>query len=548
MNRPLSFRAYLTALIVITATVPLVLVSYPLVHLVEGIYERLSISQLRLLAETSARETAQELEYARISAQSLAHDSDLQRGAQTSLFVDKAEFLMEAYRRDHPLVSQVLLFDNQGDAEHLVANIPNGAPVLQEPTLARAPEPGESARFELRPDDIWLKVPVESLLRHPVGLLLARISRAHLGQDIAQHARPPYALTLRQTGTPLPAAIREDVQAQAPIELTGGQPLELAATEPRSVQAAEIRANVWQIAAFAGLAILLMGGLGLWIARRTVRPIRRLSDQVRQYSLGHYEVPAPPMDFLEFSEIAGLLGVMSAQIQSQLQDAAERERTKGQIERTRMEAELLSLRQQMQPHFLFNVLNNISSQISSNPADAQRMISMLSDLYRLVLDSSGDQSGLPTLTLERELSIAQKYLELQQMRFGARLQFSIDCPPAAGRLPVPSLMIQTLIENALKHGVSNAREGGRVEVVITLEAPDDRGTSYVCEVRNSGAPLRVDPRPALGTGLANTRKRLALLFGETEANFEISSRRDGWTVARFRFGVGSREKRSEQRG
>ncbi len=183
-----------------------------------------------------------------------------------------------------------------------------------------------------------------------------------------------------------------------------------------------------------------------------------------------------------------------------------------------------TLEQQMRPHFLFNALNSLAELIESGQENAAETAYKLSDLYRQILANS----GLKTARLSSEMEIARAYLELEQVRFGDRLQFEIRAPDDGGEIFLPSLMLQTLVENAVKHGIAPAVEGGRVLIEISLDA----GKGYRLSVANTGAPLVEQLQD--GTGLANTRARLDLLYGNRHC-FEIRGDRQGRTIAAFHF-------------
>lgn len=186
------------------------------------------------------------------------------------------------------------------------------------------------------------------------------------------------------------------------------------------------------------------------------------------------------------------------------------------------EARYHTLENQMRPHFLFNALNSLAELIESGREDAAETTYKLSNLYRQILANS----GLKTASLESEVEIVRDYLELEQLRFGSRLRFEFRLPDNCDRIYLPSLMLQTLVENAVKHGVAPAVEGGEVLIEICSE-----GDGYGLKVENSGSPLK--QQLANGTGLANTKARLDLLYGNRHG-FELRSE-NGCTIASFRF-------------
>lgn len=198
--------------------------------------------------------------------------------------------------------------------------------------------------------------------------------------------------------------------------------------------------------------------------------------------------------------------------------------TREQMQRERAgiaEARFNTLKMQMRPHFLFNSLNSLSELIECDPSRAGEMSQRLADLYRAILDVS----KTPTVTLAKEIRIAQLYLDIEKIRFGSRLQTVLNVSPWHENAHVPSLVVQTLAENAVKHGISKARGGGQITVAVV-----ERHNDLWLEVRNTGAPLE-DTRTE-NTGLTNTRERLAITFGENHG-FALT-REQNETVARFR--------------
>jgi len=173
--------------------------------------------------------------------------------------------------------------------------------------------------------------------------------------------------------------------------------------------------------------------------------------------------------------------------------------------------ELHVLKNQMQPHFLFNSLNTLAEMIETKKEDTAEVVHELSDLYRELLENSKQA----LCTLESELKIIEKYLSLEKRRMRDRLHFQIQHPENEEKIYIPSLLLQTLVENAIKHSISKSINGGYLEVNFqNLE------TGYRAHVKNSGAFQ--NKKTDKGTGLANSEKRLKLLYGE-KAKFEIQS-------------------------
>lgn len=177
------------------------------------------------------------------------------------------------------------------------------------------------------------------------------------------------------------------------------------------------------------------------------------------------------------------------------------------------EAQYNLLETQMQPHFLFNSLNVLSELIYVNPDLACNVTQQLADLYREILANSKSNFS----NLGSEISILKKYIQIQKIRFGDRIHFKSNIGAEHFDVAVPSLILQTLVENAIKHGLSPRQEGGEIELYLT---PVD--TMYEITVANTGELLKSDTvlfqRPTgrnQGTGLQNTKNRLELFYGRS---------------------------------
>jgi two-component system, LytTR family, sensor kinase len=186
--------------------------------------------------------------------------------------------------------------------------------------------------------------------------------------------------------------------------------------------------------------------------------------------------------------------------------------------------ELQILRSQLDPHFLFNALHIISELVHVDPARADRMVARLGDLLRMsaVLARSSD------VALRKELEFVNAYLEIQQARFGERLHVIHNVDAATLDAAVPSLVVQPLVENAIRHGTSRRAGAGHVEIVTRRV-----GSSLEIEVLDDGPGLRADQAPDEGIGIGHTRARLAQLYG-SDAALELEPRAGGGTTARIR--------------
>jgi signal transduction histidine kinase len=163
------------------------------------------------------------------------------------------------------------------------------------------------------------------------------------------------------------------------------------------------------------------------------------------------------------------------------------------------EAQNLALRMQLQPHFLFNTLNSVSALVHADPDAADRMIGRLGDFLRVTLDASPDQ----LVPLRKELAFIESYLAIERIRFQDRLEVRVEVTPDLLDAKVPSFILQPLVENALKHGLSDRPRG-----VLTLRARRDSDL-LVLEVQDDGEGFVADRE---GLGLSNVRARLGLLY------------------------------------
>jgi PAS domain S-box-containing protein len=225
------------------------------------------------------------------------------------------------------------------------------------------------------------------------------------------------------------------------------------------------------------------GGRWLWI-QLDAKPVRRTADD----------------------EIAAVAGVMR-------DISGERQAVQSRISAIEIEAQLRTLRSQINPHFLFNALNSVRALIGRQDSKAKSMITSLGSLLREVL--AGRDAKLQSV--EKEIEIVRDYLEVEAIRFGDRLRYKIACPPDLLSQRVPGMLILTLVENAVKHGVSKLEKGGGIEIIIA-HAPNSE--ALVVFVVNDGSLVVEDRNTYSGQGLANTRERI-LLSTEGRGSFEI---------------------------
>jgi len=204
-------------------------------------------------------------------------------------------------------------------------------------------------------------------------------------------------------------------------------------------------------------------------------------------------------------------------------------------ERDAAQARLMLLQSQLEPHMLFNTLANLRALIGADPASAQQMLDRLGDYLRATL--GGSRATLHPL--EDEFERLADYLELIAVRMGPRLTYRLDLPDALRAAKVPTLLLQPLVENAIRHGLEPQVAGGSVWVSAQAMADDAGGTPLALQVRNSGAPLAAplpgaDGAPGRSFGLIQVRERLRTLYG-AQATFELIADNAGHTCANIIF-------------
>jgi len=177
-------------------------------------------------------------------------------------------------------------------------------------------------------------------------------------------------------------------------------------------------------------------------------------------------------------------------------------------------AQLQALQSQLEPHFLFNTLNGISSLVVEGRSEAAAaMIARLSDFLRLTLKVA----GTPQITLADELVFVRQYLEIQRLRFGERLSFAIEVTPEAMQVLVPSMLLQPLVENSVRHAILPRAIGGRVVVSARTYPAHAAAETLILSVDDDGPGMQKAASPSSGIGLSNTATRLAVLYGGAAA-------------------------------
>lgn len=186
-----------------------------------------------------------------------------------------------------------------------------------------------------------------------------------------------------------------------------------------------------------------------------------------------------------------------------LKERTQQEERNKETERLMRDAELSNLRQQLQPHFLFNSLNSISALTIAQPEQARKMIEQLSDFLRGTVKKEGNQ----LISLHDELHHLQLYLDIEKVRFGHRLTTKVTADKTLQGMKLPALLLQPVLENAIKFGLYDTTG----EVVISLGVSVDRNDLLI-EIKNPFDPETAPPKSGTGFGLSSVQRRLALLY------------------------------------
>jgi two-component system LytT family sensor kinase len=207
----------------------------------------------------------------------------------------------------------------------------------------------------------------------------------------------------------------------------------------------------------------------------------------------------------------------------------ERELREREVGKLATEAELRALRAQINPHFLFNALTTIGYLIQTAPPRALQTLLRLTALLRAVLRSEGELT-----TLGRELELIEAYLDIERARFEDRLRVSIEVPPRLRQVRVPPLVLQPLVENAIKHGIARKQVGGELTIHARIEDGDDERRQLVLVVQDSGAgasPDALERGRTGGVGLRNVERRLTFQYGPAASLVIRTAVDQGMTVA-----------------
>jgi hypothetical protein len=208
----------------------------------------------------------------------------------------------------------------------------------------------------------------------------------------------------------------------------------------------------------------------------------------------------------------------------QLAEEKSSEAERHNIHRQLTEARLQALQAQVEPHFLYNTLANVQALIEVDPPAAGVMVGHLIDYLRAALPKMRESNS----TVAQEVELARAYLNILQMRMGERLRFDIALEPAAASCALPPLMLPSLVENAIKHGLEPVRQGGHIEIFARIE-----NASLVIGVRDNGRGLQTAQNETIdGVGLTNIRERLQAMYGD-QASLMLDENPEGGVCARI---------------
>ena len=230
--------------------------------------------------------------------------------------------------------------------------------------------------------------------------------------------------------------------------------------------------------------------------------------------LAIYETKVFYIDFLKVSlpwrAITGILFysvfIMLYYLIIYYEDLQEKTQNETKLNTLIQEAKLNALKSQINPHFLFNSLNSISSFTISNPEKAQEMIIKLSDFLRYSLGHDKNEKT----SLKNELNNLQKYIDIEKVRFGKRMNFSLEIPDNCYEIPIPNMILQPLIENTIKHGVYNSSE----EVKVTLSCKNENNR-LIIKLKNN-YNQKTSNKKGEGIGLKNIGQRLQLIYNRSD--------------------------------
>jgi len=224
--------------------------------------------------------------------------------------------------------------------------------------------------------------------------------------------------------------------------------------------------------------------------------------------------------YLEYAIAFSIIHVIDS-----LKKLKQREQQAAQLRELSNQQQIANLKAQLNPHFLFNTLNSINAMVSRDVEQTRNMIAMLSEMLRYSLDSFETER----VPLEEEIGFVEKYLELEKHRYGDRLSYAIEVDERLSNVEIPPMTIQPIVENAVKHGVAPAEDGGAVTIDISR---NQKGMKIQVTDTGQGIPNPEKLAESDGIGIRNTNKHLKKRYGE-EATLQFESEEKGGTKVWF---------------
>ena len=262
----------------------------------------------------------------------------------------------------------------------------------------------------------------------------------------------------------------------------------------------------------AAFVFALWFSFAVWVSHPPTLPSEPYIAELRRFLAGHMMVGVTV--YASVMAVSAAIDDRAARRQRELESA--------RLEADLAQAQLRALQMQLQPHFLFNTLHGIAMLTDSDPATAESMAVKLADLLRSTLRLR----EVPEVPLRAELELLRAYLEIEELRFGNRLLVTFEIQDDVLDMPVPSFLLQPIVENAVRHGIEPRVEGGAIIVTAFKEQ-----SALFLVVEDDGAGFKADPFADARVGLAATRERLALRYGSAAA-IDCGPRTDGADGAR----------------
>lgn len=557
-----SFQSTLVLFSILAICLPMLIASLPLAFKLIDLSRENAKETLRVRSEKASRRLAFDIDLIKARMLALASNGDIVDGNKSMLFLTLVDRGLKEFLDQNELVSAVYFSDMEGELrtaapfgidyqelvplQAMIKNFLKQKPHLRQEvsTLVDSEFMKEHRAFlnKLHPERtvegdepaaLIILTPFKDFWGKLQGVLATVVPFNHFSKALRSELGNESRFQVEMNGQTMldaPYAKKEFQATQKesytskvwPIDGGGGTMMELHVWEPSSLHLQPVDSLLKVTVIFLSLSILLfvLGSIG--VARYLLRPIAQISRVVENLSKGQYEVPPMHHSFVEFDKISELLGLMASKIVKNMESERLRIEHENEQKRVGLELELRALRSQMNPHFLFNALNSLVAISTEDPQKTRSMLLELSNLYQKITAATSEK----TFPLADELTIVRSYLNLQGMRFGERLQSRIEIEEEAAGIYVPALMLQTFVENALKHGIEKSRKGGCVQITVRKEAEQ----SFAIRVINTGKEFQAADVPkSSGVGLKNTQQRLQALYGERQS-FSIATDSQGATV------------------